>query len=226
MRFRPVPFSSPQLSSDRFGQSRPESAVRVGSAVVGHTRLLSATLGCCRPHSAVVGSTRPHSDLRPYLTLLRAAMAAAGWAPLPGLSPGRGQSAGTAASARVTLSLPAPASPGARPAAQNAAFGPGAGTMPSARQQRREAAGGALRAGKIIQLLPSLPKALVLEQPKARGFSSRALRWRALVLPTLWAASREGRRGSLWDETAESKQRSSLGLEKGQGTNTVAPGHL
>ncbi|XP_071308485.1 uncharacterized protein [Agelaius tricolor] len=225
MRFRPVPFSSPQLSSDRFGQSRPESAVRVGSAVVGHTRLLSATLGCCRPHSAVVGSTRPHSDLRPYLTLLRAAMAAAGWAPLPGLSPGRGQSAGTAASARVTLSLPAPASPGARPAAQNAAFGPGAGTMPSARQQRREAAGGALRAGKIIQLLPSLPKALVLEQPKARGFSSRALRWRALVLPTLWA-SREGRRGSLWDETAESKQRSSLGLEKGQGTNTVAPGHL
>ncbi|XP_077032846.1 uncharacterized protein LOC129120371 [Agelaius phoeniceus] len=148
-------------------------------------------------------------------------MAAAGRAPLPGLSPGRGQSAGTAASARLTLSLPAPASPGARPAAQNAAFGPGAGTMPSARQQRREAAGGALRAGKIIQLLPSLPKALVLEQPKARGFSSRAL-----VLPTLWAASREGRRGSLWDETAESEQRSSLGLEKGQGTNTVAPGHL
>ncbi|XP_054370575.1 uncharacterized protein LOC129046665 [Molothrus ater] len=40
------------------------------------------------------------------------------------------------------------------------------------------------------------------------------------------AASREGRRGSLWDETAESEQRSSLGLEKGQGTNTVAPGHL
>ncbi|XP_066405542.1 ELMO domain-containing protein 2 isoform X1 [Molothrus aeneus] len=83
-----------------------------------------------------------------------------------------------------------------------------------------------LGAGKIIQLLPSLPEALVLEQPKARGFSSRALRWRALVLPTLWAASREGRRGSLWDESAESEQRSSLGLEKGQGTNTVAPGHL
>ncbi|XP_057881322.1 uncharacterized protein LOC131084158 isoform X3 [Melospiza georgiana] len=102
-------------------------------------------------------------------------MAARGGAPLPGLSPVRGQSAGTAASARVTLSLPGPASPGARPAAQNAASEPGAGPMPSARQRRREAAGGALRAGKITKLLPSLPKALVFGQPKARGLSTRAL---------------------------------------------------
>ncbi|KAM7021963.1 uncharacterized protein RBU47_003040 isoform 1-T2 [Passerculus sandwichensis] len=100
-------------------------------------------------------------------------MAAGGGAPQPGLSPVRGQSAGTAASARVTLSLPGPASPGARPAAQNAASEPGAGPMALARQRRREAAGGALRAGKIIQLLPSLPEALVFGQPKARGFSTR-----------------------------------------------------
>ncbi|XP_064567778.1 uncharacterized protein LOC135447028 [Zonotrichia leucophrys gambelii] len=100
-------------------------------------------------------------------------MAAAGGAPLPGLSPVRGQSAGTAASARATLALPGPASPGARPAAQNAASEPGAGPMPSARQRRREAAGGALRAGKIIQLLPSLPEALVFGQPKAGGLSTR-----------------------------------------------------
>ncbi|XP_064567464.1 uncharacterized protein LOC135446893 isoform X2 [Zonotrichia leucophrys gambelii] len=192
-------------------------------------------------------------------------MAAGGRAPLPGLSPVRGQSAGTAASARATLSLPGPASPGARPAAQNAASEPGAGPMPSARQRRREAAGGALRAGKIIKLLPSLPKTLVFGQPKARGFSARALHWRALLLPTLWgcpcwstlvpaipwdtegalsqvalapwqgcgsspraagAASREGTRGSLWDEAGESEQRSSLGLEKGKGTNVVSPGHL
>ncbi|KAL9852137.1 uncharacterized protein GJ701_004689 isoform 1-T2 [Geothlypis trichas] len=115
-------------------------------------------------------------------------MAAGGRAPLPGLSPVRGQSAGTAASARLTQSLPAPASPGARPAAQNAALEPGTATMPWARQRRREAAGGALRAGKIIKLLPSLPKALVFKQPKARGLSTRALRWRALVLPTLWVS--------------------------------------
>ncbi|XP_054139748.1 uncharacterized protein LOC128941812 [Melozone crissalis] len=113
-------------------------------------------------------------------------MAAGGRAPLPGLSPMRGQSAGTAASARVTLALPGPASPGARPAAQNAASEPGAGPMALARQRRREAAGGALRAGKIIQLLPSLPEALVFRQPKARGLSTRALSWRALLLPTLW----------------------------------------
>ncbi|XP_064567584.1 uncharacterized protein LOC135446930 isoform X4 [Zonotrichia leucophrys gambelii] len=153
-------------------------------------------------------------------------MAAGRRAPLPGLSPVRGQSAGTAASARATLSLPGPASPGARPAAQNAASEPGAGPMPSARQRRREAAGGALRAAKIIKLLPSLPKALVFGQPKARGFSARALHWRALLLPTLWAASREGTRGSLWDEAGESEQRSSLRLEKGKGTNVVSPGHL
>ncbi|KAL9852890.1 uncharacterized protein GJ701_005124 isoform 2-T3 [Geothlypis trichas] len=60
--------------------------------------------------------------------------------------------------------------------------------MPWARQQRREAAGGALRAGKIFNLVPSLPKALVFRQPKARGLSTRALRWRALVLPTLWVS--------------------------------------
>ncbi|KAM7021680.1 uncharacterized protein RBU47_002776 [Passerculus sandwichensis] len=70
-------------------------------------------------------------------------MAAGGGAPQPGLSPVRGQSAGTAASARLTLALPGPASPGARPAAQNAASEPGAGPMALARQRRREAAGGA-----------------------------------------------------------------------------------
>ncbi|XP_057881149.1 uncharacterized protein LOC131084070 [Melospiza georgiana] len=148
-------------------------------------------------------------------------MAAGGGAPLPGLSPVRGQSAGTAASARVTLALPGPASPGARPAAQNAASEPGAGPMPSARQRRREAAGGALRkrelgtetlcyprrdeflciyflrhwndlglswhrAGKIIQLLPSLPEALVFGQPKARGFSTR------LCPGGLWSCPRCG----------------------------------
>ncbi|XP_071308427.1 uncharacterized protein [Agelaius tricolor] len=53
--------SSPQLSSDGFGKSRPESAVRVGSAVVGCCRPDSAVVGSTRPHSAVVGSTRPHS---------------------------------------------------------------------------------------------------------------------------------------------------------------------
>ncbi|XP_057881321.1 uncharacterized protein LOC131084158 isoform X2 [Melospiza georgiana] len=191
-------------------------------------------------------------------------MAARGGAPLPGLSPVRGQSAGTAASARVTLSLPGPASPGARPAAQNAASEPGAGPMPSARQRRREAAGGALRAGKITKLLPSLPKALVFGQPKARGLSTRALLegsgpahavglsllehpgpchplgHRGSPVPSgfgtlagmwqqpqsSWSTSREGTRGSLWDEAGESEQRSSLRLEKGKGTNMVSPGHL
>nr|XP_054488942.1 uncharacterized protein LOC129120387 [Agelaius phoeniceus] len=51
-------FSSPQLSSDGFGKSRPESAVRVGSAVVGQTRLLSAPLGHTRLLSAPLGHTR------------------------------------------------------------------------------------------------------------------------------------------------------------------------
>ncbi|XP_042636096.1 uncharacterized protein LOC117010908 [Catharus ustulatus] len=36
-----------------------------------------------------------------------------------------------------------------------------------------------LRTGKSITLLPSLPKAVVFEQPKPRGFSTRALPWRA-----------------------------------------------
>ncbi|XP_077032898.1 uncharacterized protein LOC143693918 [Agelaius phoeniceus] len=45
-----------------------------------------------------------------------------------------------------------------------------------------------LQAGKIIKLLPSLPKALVFKQPKARGLSTKGLRWRALVLPMLWVS--------------------------------------
>ncbi|XP_077032690.1 uncharacterized protein LOC129120731 [Agelaius phoeniceus] len=200
-------FTVVRLISHWFGLSSSQIAARIGP---------SGTLGCYRPHSSVVGSTRPHSALRPYLTLLRGAVAAAGRASLPGLSPVRGQSAGTAASARVTLSLSGPASPGVRPAAQNAAFGPGAGTMPLARQQRREAAGGALRAGKIIKLLPSLPKALVFKQPKARGLSTRVCtgglwscpccgvsRNKGNVVPELWPIRLYfplGKQNSLWAE--------------------------
>ncbi|XP_054149508.1 uncharacterized protein LOC128948768 [Melozone crissalis] len=130
-------------------------------------------------------------------------MAAGVRAPLPGLSPVRGQSAGTAASARVTVSLPGPASPGARPAAQNAASEPGAGPMALARQRRREAAGGALRAGKITKLLPSLPKALVFGQPKARGLST------GLCAGGLWACPRCGAvlAGAPWSLPSPGTQR-------------------
>ncbi|KAL9851177.1 N(6)-adenosine-methyltransferase non-catalytic subunit METTL14 isoform 7-T19 [Geothlypis trichas] len=96
-----VPSRSVQFSSAKLGWIRQIPA-RVGP---------SGTLGCFRPHSAVVGYTRPHSALRPYVTLLRSAMAAGGRVLLPVLSPVRGQSAGTAASARVTQSLPPPRPP-------------------------------------------------------------------------------------------------------------------
>ncbi|XP_074398157.1 uncharacterized protein LOC141729210 isoform X4 [Zonotrichia albicollis] len=133
-------------------------------------------------------------------------MAAGGRVPLPGLSPVRGQSAGTAASARVTLSLPGPASPGARPAAQNAARSQERGQCP-----RLGSGGGRRRA------VPS-------EQAKSPNSSHLCQKLWCLAsqrqeasAPGLWAASREGTRGSLWDEAGESEQRSGSGWRKAKG---------
>ncbi|XP_074398174.1 uncharacterized protein LOC141729217 [Zonotrichia albicollis] len=217
-------------------------------------------------------------------------MAAAGGAPLPGLSPVRGQSAGTAASARVTLSLPghrvprsAPCSAerglGARSGANalgSAAAAGGGGRCPQGRKNHptppifARSFGVWAAKGRRPQHQGSAPAHAVGGPGLAQGIVQVLTRaaalwshfkgcpcWSTLVPAVPWdtegalsqvalapwqgcgsspraaGASREGTRGSLWDEAGESEQRSSSGWGKAkgptwchQGTCEEQNGHL
>ncbi|XP_074398155.1 uncharacterized protein LOC141729210 isoform X2 [Zonotrichia albicollis] len=197
-------------------------------------------------------------------------MAAGGRVPLPGLSPVRGQSAGTAASARVTLSLPGPASPGARPAAQNAArsqergqcprLGSGGGRRRAVPSEQAKSPNSSHLCQKLWCLASQRQEASAPGLWVSQGWHREWCRcwsgsgaaalwshfkgcpcWSTLVPAVPWdtegalsqvalapwqgcgsspraaGASREGTRGSLWDEAGESEQRSGSGWRKAKG---------
>nr|XP_054488923.1 uncharacterized protein LOC129120371 [Agelaius phoeniceus] len=269
---------SPQLSSDRFGQSRPESAVRVRSAVVGHTRLLSATLGCSPGGDRALGqppqpgSPCPCPPPRPPERALqrrtRPLGQERGQCPRLGSSAGRQRAVPSGQekssnSSHVCPKLWCWSSQRQEASAAGLCAGglwscPRCGEQTSQQSQIAVEARAVFGAGSaescVCLCCPSLstgtgnslgkgigavadaqgeehkPTALQPDSPLHPELSTHphreAQQLKEKKTTEKKAASREGRRGSLWDETAESEQRSSLGLEKGQGTNTVAPGHL
>ncbi|XP_063013215.1 uncharacterized protein LOC134418621 isoform X2 [Melospiza melodia melodia] len=167
-------FSSPQLNSDRFGKSRPESALRVRSA-------FSATLGCSRLHSAALGSSAV-PDSAPRCNGGRWRGPAARPEPREGterwhsrLSPGHPGPA----RARVPRSAPCSAERGL--GARSGANGLGSAAAPGG--------GGRCPQGRKNHPAPPIfARSFGVWAAKGKRLQHQALPWRALVLPTLWVS--------------------------------------